>query len=364
MTSAAEIETACRLLTPLLAGAVVRNASILAPRLDLCVWFEAAPLDGLRTLVIATGGPERARIGLEAVRAPREAWLAGDNAGRVDAELRGARLSRLARVAGERSVHLEFSRDDAARTVIAELFGARGLWFLVDPEQTILALARRPSGKRSNLIAGATYAPPSARAIAEPQPEVPSNGEQWLRERALHYAGIDRSLARDEAARELTRRLERERRKLTARVAGLSERQRQEQDTTTLRQEGDLLLSLGRPAERGRSSITVTDWFAGGERREVELDPKLSLRENAEKRFARARRLEQGQVHTAEQLARAQEDLAAVEARLEAVVAAKARDDEGAIAALDDIAREIGPRPAKRQGAKDQQDAPGPTTTS
>ena len=91
-----------------------------------------------------------------------------------------------------------------------------------------------------------------------------------------------RGLRRDEG------RLARLLAKLEAEAAGAAESER-------WRQMGELLAANQHRVRRGQARVTVEDFFAGGSRRDIDLEPTLSPQENVALFFKRARRAERGQ---------------------------------------------------------------------
>lgn len=324
--------------------------SVVKGTLDLCLFLAGRLHPHLNGLRIATGGPERARLGLEEVRHAGGEYLAGE-ARTLEDMLLDARIASIRRLSGERRVEIVFESEERC-SLVAECFGPKGNWFLLDPDGVIRALARRAKGARADLATGERYrAPEPARQTGEETPSTPGDPMAWLESQAARFARIDLRLATDRAAKELARDLRRERKSLAARMRRLEARQAAERGSAALRREAELLLAQPNVKERGRATLEVSDWYAGGKRRIIELDPKRTVRENAERRFDRAKRLEQGARHTATRMAAAREredELGAIAQRL---AAARAADD---LEALDALQRLLAPRkppqrPAPRQ---------------
>lgn len=101
--------------------------------------------------------------------------------------------------------------------------------------------------------------------------------------------------------------------------------------------EGELLKSVMSSLTRGQSSVQVLDWRTG-ELRAVALDPALGPKENLARRFARAKKAKRGLPQAEARLHRAQAELAAVTARLEAVASAS---DEALVAWVEEGGRGV-----------------------
>ncbi len=115
-----------------------------------------------------------------------------------------------------------------------------------------------------------------------------------------------------EARREI-RRLERLEANLTQDEAGLP-------DAESLRRKGEALLASPRGAPGGASEARVPDPYDAARELTIALDPRLSLAGNADKLFAKARRLDRARSHVAVRLAetrRALEESRARESRAE-----------------------------------------------
>ncbi len=363
MPTAADVARSLELLAPILTGRVIQNVGVAAGSLDLCLFFVEPPSRELPALRIATGSAVRARLGLERIALSRAEWLDGDCARIADQVLAGARLDSMHAVPGERCARLAFVDPSGARIGLrVELFGARGNWFLVDASERILTLAERPKGKRSELGVGTRYSAPAAGRRPEAEacahdPTTMQDAMEWFRDQATRFAEIDARILHASLHAELTRDLTREAKGLTGRVRGLLERQRAETGTARLRREAELLLAQPRTDKRGLASIEVSDWYDEGKPLEIQLDAKISIRENAERRFDRAKRLEAGAKHTQEQLDAARCKLAQVEELRAAVDAALAAEDG---AALRNLATQVVKLARPRQARPRRERKPAP----
>ena len=285
----------------------LRGLSLLAGSLDLCLFLRGRLAEGANGLRIATGPPARARILPESIRHSSEEWIEGETPRRLETELGSVLLVGIRAFAGEKRAELRFERGNGiARTLIAECFGPQGNWFLLDESESILASARRPKGGRQALVPGATYSAPELPVDRE-APEALSIDAAWLTEQIEHYVLRDAKTRFETARRQLTRGLRRERKGLDARLRGIEERQRNEARADEMRREAELLLMQPDPGRRGLDSLRVQDWYQDGAEVEIELDPKLDIKANAQKRFDRAKRLSEGVAHSERELAQVME---------------------------------------------------------
>jgi predicted ribosome quality control (RQC) complex YloA/Tae2 family protein len=134
----------------------------------------------------------------------------------------------------------------------------------------------------------------------------------------------------EEARRELERRLER--RLVSARglVQGLEQRAAAAAAAERVRMDADLLLAHLASVPRGAREVEVPDSFTDGSPpRRIALDPGIAPRRNAEKLFARYKKLVRTLARLPEELRIARENAAALEALLARLPAA----DPGALEA-------------------------------
>lgn len=354
---ATTLQQAVRILDPLLRGRRVRGTAIAAATLDLCLFIDGSFPGGVNALRVALGPAARRRLLIERVRLSRDEHLEGENARALARELDGATVESLSIPPNERTITLEFDTERGSRRIVAELFGGRGNWFLLDEKSRVLALAARPGGQRSAIGPGTTWtqAPgvPGAATRDDAGAELAvADDEAWLVERATHYARLDTRLEIQDVARELETMLRRERKGLAGRKRGLEERQAAEGRAEILRREAELLLASPDVARRGLDRITVRDWYEEGRERELALDAKIDVRGNAERRFARAKTLEDGRVHTAREL----DALRAKEERFEQfetrrLELAAAADEPATLDALLSLRREVRESARPRKGA-------------
>ena len=315
MTTFEELDQACKCLAPILADRKVRGAGVVGGSLDLVLFFEERPHEALHCLRIASGPPQRARVLLEAVRLRKKDYLEGESSRHLQQAVVGSRIVGLALAPGERTILLDLRTEAGVPyRLLVECFGPRGNWFLLDGFDKILTEAYRPGGGRAGLVPGAIYLPPGAGRSQEHAPAaVPSQPWVWLEKRATHYAALDARALFTKRFGALTRALRREEKALRSKKAGLLQRQTAEAGAEDLRREGELLLACPDPRRRGLDRIVVQDWYAQGAERELSLDNRLSISDNAERRFRRAKRLLEGARHTAALLSSCEASLERVE---------------------------------------------------
>ncbi len=370
MTSPEELDRACSSLASLMAAwsageRCVHSVSVLAGSLDVCLFFEGRFDGPANCLRCASGGPSRARLGVERVQFPREAWLEGENPRTLAEHLVGARLLDAKTFDGERRFVLNFAKGSSRFTLLFECFGPQGNWFLLGDNDRVLALARRPRRPRHELATGDPYQAPAAKLGAEPPPppspnEVPPDPMAWFAERAKHFEALDLSVERERLEQDLRRSVARERKKRRSVVQGFEARLEASNRSPQLRREAELLLMQPDLRRRGLEEILVPDWWDDGKERRIELDPRLPLKANAERRFSKAAKLEAGIEQTRQRLQLAKEGLDTLEALAARVDATLEEEDEAEdpstrIAALQELRKELDPllrKPSKRPRTK------------
>lgn len=134
---------------------------------------------------------------------------------------------------------------------------------------------------------------------------------------AYYLAAIPRA-ERDAARHEFAGQL---RKALAARERRIAELQRllaEADRARTLRQHADLLMAHAHEAPANASEVVLPDDYnPGGESIVLPLDPALSAYENAQALYRRCRKLQDGAVHAAGELARAEDEAAELRAALE-----------------------------------------------
>lgn len=315
-------------LAPLLRGAEVLGVQPQPPR-DLLLALrpaepDHAPGSGAPLRLRLSVDPEAPRLHLQIGPVRRHEGSADPFFARLEAALAGTRLHGLEAVQGDRVVRLAFRRDgQPAAQLVAELTGRHGNLVRLDASGRVVECLVPPaeaSAAAARLAAGAAYSVPPGRTSAPPGPdlvevfpEAPSSGP--ASRLAPLSARVEQALGstteqrlEDERRRELLRRLERRLAGARAQVAGLEARQRSCEEAERLRQDGELLLAHLASVPRGVDSVELPDAFApDSPPRRIALDPGLNARRNAEKLFARYKKLVRTREHLPVELEHATE---------------------------------------------------------
>ena len=335
----------CTELAPLLAGARVKDVAALPPR-DLLLVLE--PRDGLEGAppilrLRLSSHPDASRLHLQQGRTFRHDGPVGPFFEALANELAGAELRTVEQVRGDRIALIEFRDTPSSkrRALALELFGRRANLLLLGPGDTILDLLVPAHGKGAERLAkGIAWQPPGGGGappgpappgIEEsfPAPQDPPPGPvpdraplSWRVERALEPQAA--AAQADDARRRLLSRAKRKRDRARGLVIGLQQRAEAGAGAERVRQDGDLLkAALGR-IERGMKQIELEDWFSdGAPLRKIALDPRLSPKENLQRTFDRFHKLERSRASVAEELARAEAKVRALEELLESAESAE-----------------------------------------
>jgi predicted ribosome quality control (RQC) complex YloA/Tae2 family protein len=306
-------------------------------------------------LHLAPGGP-RARVATTARRWHKHAFARGQTHDLLHRELAGATLQHVAQPTGERRCAFHFATAHGDRRLIVELFGARGLWALLDAEGRVLQMSRPVATAVRTLRPGDPYAPPPPAPGGpggEPRAEPPPRfAAPVLPAIDAHFTPLDLfgDVAREHEA--LHRAAARALQKAKQKAQGLGEQLADAGRAEALRELAGCLLAYAHTVRRGSASMTFPD-PATGEPRTVELDPARPVTVQAQALFEKARRLDDGRAIAEQRLAEAKATVAALEpvAGHLAAFAADAPDAAERLAALrQDLQRlgvVAGPRPSR-----------------
>ncbi|MBM4062603.1 MAG: hypothetical protein FJ265_16125, partial [Planctomycetes bacterium] len=305
--SAAELAAAVAELQALCPATVLDVVPLLGPAdADdlLLVLQPPGDLTPKAFLHVAPGGT-RARVTVTARRWPKQALSRGPAWTLLQRELAGAALRHVVQADGERRCAFGFATAAGDRRLVVELFGARGLWALLDAEGRVLVQSREVATALRTLRPGDLYAPPPPAPPgpgSEPAPRFPP---PVLGPIDAHFTALD---ARTEAARELEqlqRAAARALQKARQQAAGLGQQLADAGRAQALRAEADLMLAYAHTVRRGSPRMVFPDPTTG-EDRTIELDPARPVVAQAQARYEKARRLDDGRAVAEQRLARAE----------------------------------------------------------
>ena len=257
-------------------------------------------------------------------------WPNGAAPDILRARLKGARVEHVEPVEGEPILKLVMA---GGGTLVCEVLGRAANILLLSEEGAVLWAARRFKGAFRTGACGEIWAPPPPRqGIGADRLE--ENPERYLRE-----TGPDaiRSALIEAGRRRAIQAIEKKAQALERRLKAVEEDRSEGHSWAGLESAGKALLSQGNLGQRGLSKAEVIDYESSPPKAvTVELDPSLSLKENAARFFKLAKR---------------------GKARIEktsAILAAIARDraalalEREAVAAESDLAR-LFPRPIRKE---------------
>jgi predicted ribosome quality control (RQC) complex YloA/Tae2 family protein len=275
--------------------------------------------------------------------------------------LSGAELTSIRQLPDERVLFFEFSSaNDLAHTnhtLVAQLTGKSANLFLLDNDRRVLSSSRETLGDGQQI--GERYQPPERRARAEPTTaKLPGeNISEYLERLDLEKATAKRfnelaSSARGKLRREIAKR-ETLVGKLEADLAGHG-------DPVRWKRLGDLLLANTGTARRDGATIWITDYFDDAAPEiGLEVEPGVSLTEEAERYFKRYTKSRNAQREIADRLRTVREALSKLEAQRARLEDAIAAGDEEAVASF---AGRTKTEPKKKSG-KSTDGAPTGTRT-
>lgn len=358
--SGPHLDELVRELTELVAGRRIREVAALPPRDLLLVLAphasspdeEHGPLRRLLVSASADGPRIHLQIG------PRRAHKGpvGPFFRNATEALAGRELARIERLSGERILLLH-TGPAPGPTLVAELTGRHANLVLLDGNGNVASVLVPPKEDSAHAerlaVGGAWHAPRGGRAprtgerpLAEVLPAAPlpgteaEDGEEVRGSRALAELaplswrveaalGVAADAAREaQLVADLSRRLKRRLTQARARLAGLKKEEENAGRADEVQRDGELLLAQHAAVPRGRDSIEVVDSYEpDAPRRRIVLDPKLTVRQNAERLFARAKKRRRAQDRLPDEIAIQEGFVAGVESLAERLRAGEPPDE-------------------------------------
>lgn len=354
--SAAELAAAVAELAARVVPSEVADVALRRGRDDLLLWLR--PAAGGKVALHVVPGVHRGRITLTARRFAREDFTAGGPADALRARLAGTTLVAVDAVPGERIARLRFRAPDGGElTLVAELFGNRGLWLLLDSGGHVLALSRVPHARDRVLRPGLAYVPPPPRPSADDP--APRFQPPVLAAIDAHFTAADEHAEAGELRELCARALVRARASSAQKVAGLLRQRAQSDEAPALRARADLMLAYAATVPRGATSMTVPDPARDGAELTLPLQPDRPVVAQAQALYERARRLNDALAVVDARLAAARAEAEALDALDGRLARAETFADLDALRA-ELVARKLlaAPRPAApRERARDEADA-------
>lgn len=261
-------------------------------------------------LHIAPGGV-RARLCPTTRRFGAEAMRRGPARDLLLRELADATLWDVVAAPGERRCELRFRTANGDRRLVVELFGARGLWALLDAEGKAVALSRAVATAVRTLQPGDRYAPPPA--AAEPKDAGAMRfAPPVLAAIDAHFRPLDEVAAARADLEALRHAAQRAHKRAQTKADGLATQLADAGRAAALRQCADLMLAYAHLARRGATELRVPDPDRDGAERVLPLDPAKPVVAQSQQLYDKARRLEDGRAMAEARLADAEAELAAL----------------------------------------------------
>jgi len=344
---AGEIAAVVAELGPLLRGAVLQR--VRQPAADRLV-LELYGAEGACALLLCVAR-RASRLHLVET-APGSGRAAGPLAMAARRDLEGRRLDALEQLGGDRAVALRFG----GAALVAELTGAHANLFLLDAEGRIVAALWADRSRLRDNRPGQPYTPLGAAGVRAGEAPVgrpaftgvdalPGGAmERWHDARETALAAEARAAGLRRAAAGALERTARTIARVRAEGARADEAPR-------LQRMAEALVRGAPAAPRGATSLRVTDWTeAGPAELDVPLDPARTVRQNAERLFAQAKRFRAGAARAAARLPELERRAAALEAAAAAVAAGEPDRAAEILRALQVLAEER-EAPAGARGA-------------
>ena len=297
----AELDAVLDELRGRLVGAPLQAVRV--PRADRVVLTLRVPGETVHLLIVVQSPHARLHL-IE--RPPANPAVSLTSQGRLRALLHG-RCGPMGRMGGDRVVELALGD----HRLIIELTGRHGNLFVVDADGRIAASLLPNRSHRRDLQPGQPYQPP---ASTPPPPRPPRFEPPEVGPQLAAFYGVREGMEELETRRGAAMRQLRTLRKRLARKADRQlEEASREGRIAELRREADLLNAHFHELTRGRTSVELPDLFeAGTPARRITLEPALAPREQVERRYRQARRLERGMTRAADEYERTSQELAEV----------------------------------------------------
>jgi len=255
----------------------------------------------------------------------------------VRSNLAGSKLMSAKKDEHERIVRFNFQREEETgelqrRVLLAQLTGRSANLLLLDDRGHVLQALRSLKGEGQQI--GEEYAPPASHPDERPEPTLQKGSLSSLSAAAdAFYQGIETARAFDVQAATARAQLRQQIRRLKKLQKHLQNDLALQGDPEEHKRFGDLLLANIATGERHGDRVRLTDFYAeGAPIVEIEIDPHISLQDEAARYFARYTKAKRGKQQIVARLKDSEEQLAELERKqlvLEEIIVAR---DEAALA--------------------------------
>jgi len=231
----------------------------------------------------------------------------------------------------DRRIGIRLTSQACSFEIVLSILGPRSNLYLLDQAGVLLVAMRPLETTRRDLVLGSAWRDPEGSprsAGTDRWASVPDS--EYLEAVEATYAALERTTAAEALARRLGQALQKEADFLDRKAFNMLQDLGEAMKAEEYRQKGELLKLALHSIRTGDESVTVTD-YQSGEPVVIALNPRLSAAENLAAYFKRYQKELRGAGALSEQLQivrKAQEDLAGLARRLDALVKSAGHDLE------------------------------------
>ena len=223
--------------------------------------------------------------------------------------IQGGRITAARQIERERIIELQITRGEELTFLFIRLWGGAANIIAADSGCTILdAFYRRP---KRNEITGAVYNPRlilKNSTAGQPDKTDEYHIREYNRDIAFNkcienvYQDKQDQETHEQLLNKITKFLDQEEAGLERQTNQLKARQKEYADYQSLKMRGDLITSNLHVIQNGAPWVVVENYYHDNREYKIELDPKLSPEENAQKYYKRYSKAKQGLKHVEEEL--------------------------------------------------------------
>lgn len=310
--SAVELAAALDELRREILPAEVLDVACLRGKDDLLLFLRPRGAVPQKVALHLVPGAGRGRVTRTRRRFAKADLATGPSVDWLRQRLTGATLVGAEALAGERIARLTWQQaSETSGSLVVELFGNRGLWFVLDADGRILTQSRLPNTKDRELRPQAVWQPPPPRAHGDESPSrfVPP----VLAAIDASFTASDHAAEVEDLASLCARALARAGKSSEHKVQGLTTQLEGADRAPRLRADADLMLAYAHTVRRGQTSMRVPDPERDGAEIELLLAADKPVVAQAQALYERARRLTDAIVVTRQRLAAAEQERAGIE---------------------------------------------------